>query len=139
MTQRRVRQAFEVPLKTWASAQVPPVPVAWENSTFKPPAGRYLRAYLLPADTASYDLLGKHRCYRGIFQLTLCLPLQTGMKAAEVMAEAIGALYPVNTAIVVDDLRVYPVSPMSTARAIPEDDCISLPLSCRYEAHDVVT
>lgn len=137
MTQRRIRAAFEAPLKAWAAAQVPPVPVAWENSTFKPPAGRYIRPYLLPANTTSLDLLGKHRGYKGIWQITLCLPPQTGMKAAEVMAEAIAALYPVNQAITVDGLRVYPSSPMSAAAAIPEDDCISLPISCAYMAHDV--
>lgn len=137
MTQPRIRRAFEAPLKTWADAQDPVVRVAWQNTTFTPTAATYIRAFLLPASTISLDLLGKHRGYRGIFQLNLCMPLGNGMGDAEAMAEEIAALYPVNVASVVDGLRVYVVSPLSAVSAMAGDDSITVPLSCRYEAHDV--
>lgn len=139
MTQPRIRRAFEAPLATWADAQDPVVRVAWQNTTFTPTAAAYVRAFLLPAPTVSLDLLGKHRGYRGIFQINLCLPLGDGMGDVEAMAEEVADLYPVNAATVVDGLRVYVVTPLSAVSPIPGDDSITVPLSCRYEAHDVKT
>ena len=71
--------AFESRLKAWAASKTPPIPVAYENVSFKPPAlARYIAAYLLPANTGSDMLDGGDRIYNGIFQASIVLPANVG-------------------------------------------------------------
>lgn len=139
MSQALIRRAFESALQTWANAQTPPIPIAFENVTFTPPAlgGRYLRAFLLPAATGSDDLQGVHRRYEGVFQVSIVTPLNKGPGPAEALAAAIAALYSPETQMVVSGLRVYVITPMSPAAGIPEDDAYVVPMSCQYRADTI--
>ena len=83
MSKALVRRGFEAALKTWADAQSPALPVAWQNVSFTPPAGRYARAFVIPAPTQSNTLDRSHRAYTGIFQVNLHMPINTGPAAAE--------------------------------------------------------
>lgn len=133
MTQALVRKGFETALKAWAAAQTPAIPIAWENVAFSPPEGRYIRAFVLPADTGSIDLAGAHRVYAGVFQITLCLPAGTGPGQAETLLAALDALFPVATPLIAGGLRIF-FSPPSAAAPLPEPGRYVVPVSIRYRA-----
>lgn len=80
--------------------------MAWENAAFTPPTGPYLRAFLLPATTTGIDLAGVGRTYRGIYQVTVVCPINTGPGAAESIADEIAALFPLNTRLSVAGLTL---------------------------------
>lgn len=126
-----IRAAFETRLATWAAAQTPPLPIAYENRAFAAPANnRYLRAYLIPARTASDYLEGTHRSYEGIFQVSIVQPLSAGTAAASTIALALDALYPAS--FLDGSMRVFITSPMSISPAIIEPNNYVLPASCFY-------
>ncbi|AKJ28840.1 DUF4128 domain-containing protein [Caldimonas brevitalea] len=137
MSQALIRQAFETRLKTWADAQAPAIPIAWQNVTMTPPAGRYLRAFLLPASTGSDDLAGEHRVFRGLFQVTVVTPIGTGPGQAEQLAGQLDLLFPLTEPLAVGGLLVYLTSPMSAGPAIQEPDRYAVPVSAGYRADTI--
>lgn len=137
MTTALIRSAFESVLATWAAAQSPEIPVAWQNVHFTPPAGRFIESFILPADTESRDLAGQHREYRGIFQVSVNMPAGSGAGAGEAIADSLAALYPTNAPLVVGSLRVFLLTPMSPAPPIVTDDRYVIPVSCSYRADTI--
>jgi len=136
MTQARVRAALETALDTWATAQS--VQVAWENVVFEP-GTQYARASLIPAATQSFDLLGLHRRYRGVFQVTLVMPQGVGMGSAEALVSSLESAFPQHQYFVSSGLRVFIVQPMSAAGAFSGDGESSVPVSCTYQADTLVS
>jgi len=135
MSQSLIRAAFESRLKTWADAQTPIIPTAFENVSFTPPANRYLRAYLLPADTQSETYDGLHRAYTGVFQVNIIMPLNAGTGAAQVIADAIGALYPVT--FTHSTIRVVITRPMGNRPAFVDGDRFILPIYLAYRVDTI--
>jgi hypothetical protein len=133
MTQAIIRRAFETRLKTWADAQTPVIPVAWENVPFTPPAGRYARAFLLPVDTQSETLERTDRKYRGVFQVSLCMNLGTGAAAAESLVASLAAHFA--HTFTQATVTVWLKRPMGAAPPIPEPDRYVVPVSTEYEAN----
>lgn len=134
MSDALIRRAFEATLKTWADAQTPAIPVAWENVEFSQPAGRYLRAFLLPATTTSADLGRVNRRYAGVFQISVVMPTGTGAGAASAIVASLAALFSPAAPIVVSTLSVWPSQPLSAGPAIPEPDRFVIPCSVPYLA-----
>lgn len=136
MSDRIIRSLFEARLKAWATTRVSPLPIAFEDVAFTPPTdgSPYLRAFLLPANTTSEDLEGKHTAYRGVFQVSVVTKVGGGRGAAGLIAEEINALFPNNLELTKADFSVYVRSQMSTASAQQGDTTISLPLSFQYRA-----
>lgn len=132
-----IRTLLEGRLKTWADAQSPSIPVAWQNVPFTPPTGRFLRAWVMPAETGSETLDGAHRRYAGVFQVNVFVPQGTGPAAGEALAEAIAALYPMNDLLSMTGLDVMIVSPMSIAQGFNSDGRYVVPVSCRYRADTI--
>lgn len=136
MSEHLIRSAFESRIKTWADAQG--LPVAWENVELAPqPAGAYVRAFLLPADTFSEDLGRAHSVYRGIFQASLCMPAGTGPGAAEVLVAALRALFPASAPMTSGGLLVHITEPLSRGPGIPEPDRYVVPCSLPYRADTI--
>ena len=77
MSQLTTRAALETAL----DGMSPALPTAWENVAFTPPSTPYQRAHVLFA-TPDNAVIGNEWMERGIFQVTLCYPLQTGDAAA---------------------------------------------------------
>lgn len=138
MSQTLVRAALETALNTWAAAQSPAIPVAWENATFTPPTTRYIRANILPADVQSLDLLGKHRGYRGVFQVTLCMPKGVGMAATETLVNALDVLFARASYFTAGGVRTQIVTPMSASTPLTDGSMLLTPVSCQYLAHVVL-
>jgi len=136
MSDRIIRSLFEARLKAWADARTPKLVIAYECVTFTPPAGgaTYLRAYLMPGNTDSEDLAGKHTSYRGVFQVSVVTASGSGTGGAGLIAEEIAQLYPNNLPLTKADFTVYVRSPMATAPAIQGETTSTSPLSFQYRA-----
>lgn len=135
MSNRLIRQLYEQRLATWAAAK--PISVAWQNVPFTAPAGTYLRAFLLPADTDSLDLAGDHRAYTGVFQVSIVAPAAQGSAVAETLADEIAALFPNYLLLSSGAFGVQIVSPCSTGPAIQDDTRYTLPVWFRYRADTI--
>ena len=136
MSQQFIRAALETRLKTWADAK--PLPIAFENAAFDPPATIYLRAYLLPNVTQMLDLQGRHRGYLGLLQVSVYLPIGVGPTAAQVLVGELDALFSTETPITGSSgLSVYITRPMSAAPAQQTDQRYVVPVSCEYRANTI--
>lgn len=136
MSQATIRAAFETRLKTWADAQVPPIPVAFENVAFTPPSGTYLRVFILPATTTSETMDTVHRGYKGVVQVTIVVDLNAGSQKAQQIAQALDSLFPM-PGFNYSGLRINMTSPMSLRNAQSEDDRYAYPVSGNYRV-DIV-
>lgn len=135
MSQKTIRAIYEGRLATWAAARSTPLSVAYENAPFTPTQGTtYLRASLLPADTSSADLAGAHRAYRGVFQVSVVAPINTGPGAAAGIADELIALFVHNARLTSGAVTVQQVSPASAAAALQEDNAYVIPVSFAYRA-----
>lgn len=137
MSNTLIRQAFEVPLATWAAARTPALQIAFQNAEFTPPNVAHLLAYMLPAGTASDDLGGVHRRYEGVFQVTVRAPAGAGPAAAASIADEVAALYPLTSRLTAVGISVVLLSPMSEGPPIQEPGWYSIPLSCAYRCDTV--
>lgn len=135
MSDALIRAAFESRLAAWASAQVPPIPVAYQNVAFAPPNGRYARCWVLPAPTQSQTLDGLHRERKGVFQVDLLMPNGTGSAAANALAASLDAAFPV--VLSQGAIKVFLLSPMSQSSSIQEPNHYMVPVSCMYRSDTV--
>lgn len=134
MSDALIRSAFESRLAAWAAAQTPAIPIAYQNKPFDPPVGVYLRSFILPAGTISLTLDRKHRQYKGVFQVSIVAPLATGPGAAEAVATALDALFPIDAPLAVGSILVWLLSPMSAAPAQQEPARYVIPVSAQYQS-----
>lgn len=134
MSNKLCRRAIESTLAPWAAAHSPALPVAWENVPFTPPAGTYLRGFLLPAATAGIDLAGAGRTFRGIYQVSVVCPINTGPGAAESIADELATLFPLNLRITVSGLTLQVVTPVTAAQGAQDATNYVLPVSFGYRA-----
>lgn len=135
MSEAVIRKSFESRLKTWADAQTPPIPIAWQNLAFKPPAGRYIEAAILfaPAQTSSLD--GICTTWRGIFQAVFCMPVNIGSGTVEGLIASMRAAFPVY--FDQDTIRVFVLSKFSAAPSITRGDRYSVPASAQFHVDTV--
>ena len=95
MSNALIRKAFESKLKTWADAQVPKIPIAFEGASFsKPNSGAYIEPVLIPNVTINNELSGKRTTLLGIFEVRCWHPSGTGMGGVEQLASSIINLFP---------------------------------------------
>lgn len=135
MSQAIIRAALESTLKTWADAQSPALSIAFENTNMtQQPAGAYLRAFVLPAQTAADDLERALRRYGGVFQVSIVLPVGQGTAAGNAIVSALEALFAPQVPIAGDGLSIFVLAPLSAAPAILEPDRFVIPCSLTYRA-----
>lgn len=134
MSQARIRAAFESRLATWAASKA--LPVVWQNVGAGNMTGDHLRAFLLPAQTLTSDLAGKHRGYRGVFQVSIFTRPNIGANRAESLARELDELFPVALRMLSAGLTVQVMTPMASRPSIVETDWYSVPVDCRYGAEE---
>lgn len=123
------RSEIETRVATWAAAQSPPIPVAYENIKFvKPLSGCYLEIYLLGDNTKSRDLTAERQRTTGMFQVSCYAPLNTGMAKVESLAASIVALFPV----IPKTGTVSIETPLSGSAGYVDDTFICIPVTGRY-------
>lgn len=137
MTQARIRSAFETRLSAWAAARVPALPVAWEDVAADMPTADHLRAFLLPSPTTSRDVMGLHRSYRGVFQVSVFCPPGGGAAKSEAIAAELAALFTYPGYLVDASFTTRILSPMSISAAIEEPAWRSIAATWRYGADTI--
>lgn len=138
MSTHAIRTALDSRLATWAAARSPVLRIAFENSDFEPASGEtYLRAFILPADTASQTLDGLHRGYRGVYQVSIVTPPHVGPGAAHGIAAELDALFPMNGRYTSGSVTVQITSPVSAGPALQEPDSFTVPASFTYRADTI--
>jgi hypothetical protein len=135
MSDALIALAFESTLKAWADAQTPPIPVAWENVAFVPPANgaRYVRANLLPLPADSTCVDGTGRTRNGIFQVTLCMPVEKGAGGARTLVDSLDAAFG-GVSITAGGLQVWLTKPFGAAPPLQKPERFEVPVSATYEA-----
>jgi hypothetical protein len=104
-----IMAAFNSHLNTLATEES--IPVAWENVSFSPPAGPYLRAFLLPALTVGAALGAEaSNKHRGIFQVDCICPGGNGWGPCLVIAEQVRVQFKRGTRLMDGNLIVESVS-----------------------------
>jgi hypothetical protein len=139
MSDQIIRKAFESRLKAWADAQTPAIPVAWMNQPFTPPAGnptpRYLRAHTLPASTQYGSIGGDVKDWKGIYQVTFCMPVGTGVGAVESLLPSLSAAFA--QTFLQDGLRIFMLRPFSARPGYDDTDRYLVPVDGAYQAFTV--
>jgi hypothetical protein len=91
-----VRSEIESRINTWAKAQVPPIPVSFENVSFtKPTSGPYLEVFLLGETRLNRNVAADGIRSYGIFQINCYAPTNKGMGEVEALCNNMVALFPV--------------------------------------------
>lgn len=133
MTQKIIRTALEGRLNTWAAAQTPAVPVAFENIAYTPTNGaRYIRVRMVPAETANPTMATDHRRLIGLMQVDIVVPIGNGMGAAETLAEAIVAQFPRGLSLIQSGKKIHIDQSPSIGPALVENGWSFVPVSVRY-------
>ncbi len=132
MSHELIRAGFESALKAWADAQTPAIPIAWPNVAFTPPVGRYLRAEIIPAPTQKISIDGTGRTWKGIFQVSFCMPIGVGAGTVNGLAAALDAAFA--DSFTSSGLRIYLLTPLSPAPAIQETERYVVHVSATYRA-----
>ena len=135
MSQKIIRAALEAMLNTWAKAQTPPIPIAWQNATFTPPAqARYLRAFLLPAETQDLAVSCDIHVYIGILQVSACFPEGKGSTDADTVVDSLIAEFPQGLIVPKLGMNVMILKTPYAAPAMAEPGLYVVPVSIRYRA-----
>lgn len=91
-----IRQELETKLATFAAAQSPAIPVAYENVSFtRPDSGLWLECYLMSGPTVVATLDASTNRERGIWCVNCWGKLNTGAGKIEALVAQIIKLYPV--------------------------------------------
>ena len=94
MSNTIIRATLINKLRTWADAQVPKIPIAYENASFtKPLTGGFLQPTLVPNLTMSHELSGVRQTMLGIFEILCWYPSTKGMVGADALSDSVNALF----------------------------------------------
>lgn len=95
MSNKIIRAELETRLKTWADAQIPKIPIAFENVAFtKPSEGVFLETYLIPSITLDREVSGAKQRLLGIFQVNCWARSGKGMRQVEQLSQDVISLFP---------------------------------------------
>ena len=135
MSHNIIAAAFESRLLVWAKARVPKLKVVAENETYTPAAGEtYLRAFTLPAVTASNTLSGDHRVYSGVFQVNIVTASGKYRTEAGGIVDELAALFPLNLRIPRAGLVALVMTPVAPGPGIPDGNTFTVSASFQYRS-----
>lgn len=114
----------------------PAHPVSWPNVNFTPPASKkYLRVTHFPNTTDSGFVSNTSTDeHKGILQITVCAPLNSGESAARDIAGLVVEHFPKGMPLYSDGVKVRIAKRPDVASKITTDTEIQIPVSIRYEA-----
>ena len=134
-TNASIRSAIEARLRTWAQAQTPAIPVAWQNVSFAKPEGRYLRANMLPAPGLSNYVEGGDHLRAGLYQIDVCVPQGAGPGAADAIIAALEAQFESGLRLTAGSGQVLVTEPLSALPAQNEQTHYVVPCRFEYRLH----
>lgn len=134
MSIKSVRQALEVAVGAWSTANSN-FPVAWENVGYKPIQGTgYLRASLIPAETENPSLGDTHKRYVGILQANIYVKEGDGTATALIKADSLLNYFARGQSFTVGSIVVRILNSPSISTSVNADGWYILPVSIRYQA-----
>lgn len=132
MSQSAIRSALETAL----NGMSPALATAWENVAFTQPVSSvpYQRAFLLFAAPENPDMGRGITRERGIFQITLCYPLQAGDGAARARADLIRATFYRSATFTSGSVKVIMERTPDVGAGSVSGDRWVVPVRCRFFA-----
>lgn len=121
-------------LETRLSLLAPVLQTSWENALLDVAAQAHQRAYLITnaTRTPGLDLKTKHE--KGIFQVSVCYPINAGPVACANRAELIRAHFPAGVKLLAGGVSVLVYEWPSIGASMTEDIFYILPVSISYRA-----
>lgn len=138
MTDAVIQSAIEGRLKAWAQAQTPPISIAFQNTSYTPVTGqRYMRGFLMPANTLNPSQGGEHKHYHGMYQVSVYTAEGTGTGEASSITKAITELFKCPTTIPKNGLNVRINRTPATAQGMSDGDGFwMVPVTIWYSLDD---
>lgn len=131
MSSVAIRAAMESAL----NGMSPSLATAWENTPYTPtPGTAYQRVHLLLADPEMVEMSGRIHRERGLLQVTLCYPTETGPNAAQARAELIRSTFYAGAEFTAGGITVRVEKTPEIAPAMIENDTYETPVRIRFYA-----
>ena len=132
MSQSLIRAALETAL----NGMTPALATAFENNAFTPPASTtpYQMAFMLFAAPENPDMGRGITRERGIFQVTLCYPLQAGDGAARARADLLRATFYRSATFTIGAVKVIMERTPDVGAGSVSGDRWVVPVRCRFFA-----
>lgn len=135
MSHAVIASIYEAKLISWNSGRPQPLKIAFENEAYKPRVDEtYLRAFTLPAGTASNTLGGDHKVFMGVFQISVIAPAGTGKMVVNPVIAGLEALFPLYARDTKGSLTVVIMTPAEPGPGITGDTTYTVPVSFQYRA-----
>ena len=111
--------------------------IVYENIEATPNDEIYLKSNILPAITTAFDLDGDSRIYKGVYQVSVVAPINTGKSRSQQISEAIIKHFQLNTELTKDNFSLYINSIPSVYPAITDKTTYTTPNSMNYRADTI--
>lgn len=111
--------------------------IVYENIEATPNDEIYLKSNILPAITTSFDLESESRIYKGIYQVSVVVPINTGKSRSQQIVESIIKHFQLNLELKKDDFLLYINSVPSAYPAITDKTTYTIPISMNYRADTI--
>ncbi|WP_339437036.1 phage tail terminator-like protein [Pseudomonas sp. EL_65y_Pfl1_R32] len=135
MSHAIIASIYEAKLLAWSKARAEPIKVVFENIQYDPADGEtYLRAFMLPGDTASSTLAGDHRAFIGVYQVSIVAPANSGKTKTNPLVAELTTLFPLYARDTKAGLTVVTMSPVDPGPGIPDPPTFTVPVSFEYRA-----
>lgn len=135
MSHAIIASIYETKLIAWSKARAEPIKVVFENVQYDPAEGEtYLRAFLLPGDTASSTLAGDHRAFIGVYQVSIVAPAGTGKARTNPLVAELTALFPLYARDTKEGVTVVTMSPVDPGPSMSDPPTYTVPVSFEYRA-----
>lgn len=113
------------------------LPVFDENSEILSHSDIYLRTYILPEVTTSVDSEGKLKVYRGVYQISVVAPINSGKLRSQQISDEIIQHFPLNLELTSHNFSLYVNSIPSVYPAKMDNACYTLSISFNYRADSI--
>lgn len=111
--------------------------IVYENIEATPNDEIYLKSNILPAITTCVDLDGESRIYKGVYQISVVAPINTGKSRSQQIVESIIKHFQLNTELIKDNFSLYINSVPSAYPAITDKTTYTIPISMNYRADTI--
>lgn len=127
-----IQQLFEARVQVWAAAQIPPVPVVYENVESKEQI--FVDCYILPTRNIGLFLEGGSIGHKGIFQIEVNASKGFGSGQANRIAQSIVEYFPENLEMTSGEIVVVIDEPPTIEASVTTERRFILPVSISYRS-----
>lgn len=111
--------------------------IVYENIAATPNDEIYLKSNILPAITTSFDAEGESRIYKGVYQVSVVAPINTGKSRSQQIVESIIKHFQLNLELKKGTFSLYINSVPSAYPAITDKTTYTIPISMNYRADTI--